>query len=153
MKNKKKWYLKPSDPEMCEWAYSYLGSRFHLPQNIPKGSECLHCNNLLDSLHLEDTRKLLVTEIQNAWRQEKHRRKQKIEGKSTRSYSLSDDSLKQLTELAADSKLTLAKTLEKLINQAYNREQTKKRRKLQPAPHLTSAYHSPFSDGVPLTIK
>lgn len=107
-----------------EWVYTYLANRYSWPESTQIRDVCAYCKNFLDQLAPE-TRHNIQEDINRAWRQERHRQKRKLSGRSTRSYSLSNDSLEKLAALAANSNQTLANTLEKIITQAYNKKLAK----------------------------
>lgn len=152
MKSKQKWGIDLNDAEMCEWAYRYLRIRFQLPPNAYQVNLHQLFWDALNAWGTEDARKLLLLNMQNAWRQEKNRLKKKKEGKTKRSYDLNNDTLKQLDDLSIDLKLTLSQTLEEIIKQAYNNQQAKKKRKT-PNPTSTTGASNPLLPGRMTALK
>lgn len=119
------WSISSTDPRMCNWAYNYLRNRFVQYSKLPKESEYEFCIRVIENQESDVNKYKLLMRMRNAWHQKQHRDTRKDEGKLSRSYSLNELSLKQLTYLSNKSKLPLNKTLEKIINQAYIKEHKK----------------------------
>ena len=127
----KKWTVHPDDLQMCEWACNYLQGKSKEYSKLSSESNYDFFIRVLSNQKSDSDRYVLLSEMQTAWRQKRHKDRQKSEGKKSCSYFLSEKSLEQLGFLASSSRSTREETLEKIISKAHIKEMKKLDRNLK----------------------
>ena len=143
-------FPEPDNSDMCMWACSYLMKYLTKQKQTFDGKRSgetmygTYCR-LIETVPAGGSRQKLLADMRNAWRQKKHKMKQKREGNSACSFIISETSLAQLKWLAEENKKTLNEALEQIIRRAHAAKKKQERSRSEKAPQK-SKYDPTFTD-------
>lgn len=115
-------WLDGDDREQCEWALGYLAKRKMPVWSDPQGAHASAVFSVIKAYPDPAARALFIRAMNDAWRQEKTRRKKRARGLVPTEITIARGAKSRLKALAARSGLTQSEVVEVVIEQGFENE-------------------------------